>query len=97
MITLTITGCGILSPRKPTIQQGNIIEPTTIEQLHVGMSKQQVRDLMGSPVLTNTFNQNRWEYVYTFQKGKEPRQKQHITIEFKNGNVTRVTKSDLKN
>lgn len=81
--SLLLAGCFLMY--KPTIQQGNIITPDMVEQLHPGLPQEQVRYIMGTPVLQNPLNPNRWDYVYTYQKGSHVRQQQHIALFFSNG------------
>ena len=50
---------------KITIQQGNVITQEMVDQLKPGMTRTQVAFIMGEPVARNTFNENRWDYIYT--------------------------------
>jgi len=50
---------------KITIQQGNLISQEMIDQLKPGMTRTQVAFIMGEPVARNTFNEDRWDYIYT--------------------------------
>ena len=51
------------------IQQGNVISQTMIDKLKPGMTKSQVRFVLGNPVIDDPLNQKRWDYVYTLQVG----------------------------
>jgi outer membrane protein assembly factor BamE len=51
------------------IQQGNVITQNMVNQLHPGLSKRQVRFIMGTPILIDMFHQSRWDYVYTITHG----------------------------
>jgi len=62
-IALATAGCGILY--KQPIYQGNLIEKTAIDQLQVGMDKQQVMTLLGSPSIADPFHHQRWDYTST--------------------------------
>jgi outer membrane protein assembly factor BamE len=57
------------SEYKIDIQQGNVLTQEMVGQLRPGLSKDQVRFLLGTPVLTDIFHANRWDYVYRLQKG----------------------------
>ena len=65
--------CGLAAcsfqPYRIDIQQGNVITQEQIAALKVGMSKEQVRYLLGTPLLTDIFHQHRWDFVYRFEKG----------------------------
>ncbi len=52
------------------VQQGNKLEPQDIEAVGVGMTRNQVRYILGTPVVNNLFDSNRWDYVYYFKKGR---------------------------
>ena len=52
------------------VQQGNKLEPQDIEAVEVGMTRSQVRYLLGTPVVNNLFRDNRWDYVYFFKAGR---------------------------
>lgn len=51
---------------RQNIQQGNAIEKSTLAQVKLGMSKRQVRYLLGTPMVVDLFNPDRWDYVYEF-------------------------------
>jgi outer membrane protein assembly factor BamE len=48
-----------------TVQQGNVITQEMVDKLKPGMTRSQVAYIMGEPILRNTFNENRWDYIYT--------------------------------
>ncbi len=53
-----------------TVQQGNILDESSISQLEVGISKQQAIDILGKPILESPFEDDYWDYVYTFKDKK---------------------------
>src|SRR6201994_93194 len=53
-----------------TIQQGNFLEARTVNQLQVGMTRSQVRYLLGTPMVPDAFDKERWDYLYYFKKGR---------------------------
>ncbi len=77
-----LSGCGsmvdpisaripeVARPYRPDLQQGNWVTRQQVEQLRVGMTREQVRFVLGSPTLTDIFHANRWEYPYVFREGK---------------------------
>lgn len=69
------------------IQQGNIIHPEKVNKLRVGMSKEQVRYIMGSPVLESAFNDDQWDYVYTMRDSRRRFTSQHVGLTFKNNKL----------
>lgn len=64
-IFLLLTACNFVY--RPNLQQGNILNEAAIEQLKLGMDPEQVRYLMGTPVLKATLPKDRMEYVYWYQ------------------------------
>jgi outer membrane protein assembly factor BamE len=67
------------------IEQGNIITPDMTQRLHTGMTEYQVKKVMGTPVLVNTFSDNRMDYVYTFKPGRGKMTEKQITLVFRGG------------
>jgi outer membrane protein assembly factor BamE len=70
--SLVLAGCSFKRPRLPrvhklTVQQGNVINQDMIDKLRPGMSRSQVAFVMGEPVVRNSFNDQRWDYVYTIE------------------------------
>lgn len=86
---LSLASCThILKPYRPPIQQGNVITSKMVQQIKPGMAKAQVAQILGTPVLRDTFNPNTWIYVYTFQPSKGPSKERKLTIYFKNDRVS---------
>ncbi|WP_299734959.1 outer membrane protein assembly factor BamE [uncultured Endozoicomonas sp.] len=67
---------------KIDVQQGNVITQEMINQLRPGMSRAQVQYVMGTPLLEDTFNPNRWDYVYSMQPGGQDREQKNVTLFF---------------
>ncbi|MEY4593295.1 MAG: hypothetical protein RIR18_2190 [Pseudomonadota bacterium] len=79
-LVVAILGSGLVAcsgaPRLITeyridVQQGNVLSQEMVTQLRPGLSMDQVRYVLGSPVLTDVFHANRWDYVYRLQRGLE--------------------------
>ncbi|MCG8324931.1 MAG: outer membrane protein assembly factor BamE [Thiotrichales bacterium] len=77
------------------IQQGNVVDQAMINKLRVGMDKNQVRFIMGTPMLIDPFHDERWEYLFTYQEGGDDRQKRHITLYFDDEKLAYI-KGDIK-
>jgi len=88
-MTLSLSACVY----KIDIQQGNKLDADAIDQIEIGMTRSQVRYLLGSPVVSDTFQENRWDYMYYFKGGraKEPIQ-QWLVIEFEDGRVSAINR-----
>jgi outer membrane protein assembly factor BamE len=91
---ILLTGCGLqlIRPYQPDIQQGNVISEQMAESVRPGMSKEQVRNNLGTPVLVNAFDDNHWGYAYTFQHNGREIIRKNIDVYFQNGRVSRVVK-----
>jgi len=68
-IALSLSACSSWVYRID-IPQGNYLEQKSIDKIQIGMTKEQVKFILGSPVLIDTFDHNTWNYVYRFKSGK---------------------------
>lgn len=73
---------------KVTIQQGNYLEEDMIEKLKPGLTKEQVRYIMGTPLIEDTFNQDQWDYYYNVKLGDEDLRTNHFTVYFEEDKLT---------
>ncbi|HSV78638.1 MAG TPA: outer membrane protein assembly factor BamE [Ramlibacter sp.] len=73
---------GLITPYKVEVVQGNFISREQVEALKPGMSRDQVREVLGTPLVTSLFHANRWDYVFTLKRqGVEPQQRR-LTVYF---------------
>lgn len=72
------------------VQQGNVITQEMLAQLQPGMDKKKVGFIMGAPIIKDTFHNDRWDYIYTFQKGRKQPRKRHVTLFFKDDKLVKV-------
>lgn len=75
---------------KMTVQQGNIITESMVNQVQLGMSPEQVRFLLGTPLLTDMFHTNRWDYIYTIRRGHNPMEIKRLTLWFEDGQLVSI-------
>jgi outer membrane protein assembly factor BamE len=69
-ILILINGCSTFrfpGVHRISVQQGNVISQVMVDKLKPGMTKSQVRYILGNPVIDDSLNQQRWDYVYTLQ------------------------------
>jgi outer membrane protein assembly factor BamE len=66
----------------PVIEQGNIVTPEMVALLEPGMTKRQVRFALGSPMLTDVFHEQRWEYLLTIKRRNEPMEIKRFSVFF---------------
>ncbi|MGS0741173.1 outer membrane protein assembly factor BamE [Glaciimonas sp. GG7] len=81
---------GIFSPYRTNIQQGNFVSKEMISQVKEGMTTDQVSFALGTPLLTDMFHANRWDYVFRLQKGNGEVTSSRVTVYFKDSLVSRV-------
>lgn len=79
---LALAGCSFPGVYKIDIQQGNVVTQDMIDQLRPGMTRRQVRFIMGNPLITDTFHANRWDYLYSIQPGGVERQQERVSLTF---------------
>jgi len=72
------------------VQQGNVIEQDMINKLKPGMDKNQVKFIMGTPLITDSFHSNRWDYVYSMEPGRGERKQRRITLYFEDEKLAYV-------
>jgi outer membrane protein assembly factor BamE len=98
MIKLALRACVLLFAvaaasgcvYKVNIQQGNFLTSETVDQLKEGMTRSQVRFLLGTPMVPDAFDTDRWDYLYVMQRGrlKEP-ERRRLTVFFADDKVAR--------
>jgi len=76
---------------KMDIQQGNVINQDMVNKLRPGMKKTQIRFLMGTPPIADTFHENRWDYLYTHSKaGYDDEKPRRVSLFFENDRLVRL-------
>ncbi|MBV8342791.1 MAG: outer membrane protein assembly factor BamE [Gammaproteobacteria bacterium] len=78
------------------IQQGNYLKGETVDRLEVGMTRTQVRYLLGTPMVPAVFDHDRWDYLYYFQRGRlrKPAER-HLIVYFKDDKVARFDRENV--
>ena len=77
-----LTGCVSLSPYKVAVLQGNIIEDKDLEKLKSGLTKDQVKYLLGTPLANSPLNKDRWDYYYSIRVGETAFVDKKLTLIF---------------
>lgn len=86
---LAIAGSGCVY--RQNIQQGNLLDREQVDQVEVGMTRSQVRFLLGTPMVIDSFDSNRWDYIYSLQRGHSSKvEKRHLVVWFEGDKVTRI-------
>lgn len=85
----------LVSPYKVEVVQGNFVSKEQKDALQIGMPRAQVRDILGSPLVTSVFHAERWDYVFTIRRqGQEPQQRK-LTVFFKGDELAKVESDEL--
>ena len=85
-----LTGCSGLLYRID-IQQGNVVTEEMIVKLKANMTRSQVRFVLGSPLITDAFHHNRWDYVYLFAPGGRVAEEKRLTVFFENDRLIKIS------
>ncbi|MEW7848040.1 outer membrane protein assembly factor BamE [Massilia aurea] len=85
----------VFSPYRPDIQQGNFVSQEMLNQLKVGQSRDQVRFLLGSPLLVDVFHADRWDYPFYLARGNGELTTSRVTVFFKDDVVERFEGGNL--
>ena len=91
-VVLALSACGSLEfpgVYKLTIQQGNIVSQEMIDRLKPGMTRSQVQFVLGNPVLADSFERDRWNYVYTIDIPGQAIIERELIIVFENDRLLR--------
>lgn len=90
-----LTACGgdpywLPRAHKITIQQGNLVNQAQLDRVTIGMERELVRNLIGSPVIETPFQENRWEYVYTQGPSGNSIKARRVSILFEDNKVASI-------
>ncbi len=89
LLPLLLSAC-MLVPHKIEMQQGNFVDQETVAKLKVGMTRSQVRFLLGTPLVTDVFHPQRWDYVYLTGKAGDVRLRGRVAVIFEGDKLVRV-------
>ena len=84
-----------LGPYRPDVHQGNIITQEMVDQLRQGMTREQVRFMLGTPLLTDEFHKDRWDYPYYLNPRTGPVQSRRLTVFFKDNRLERFVSDEM--
>lgn len=83
------------SPHKIEIRQGNLISQEMRERLKPDMTRMQVRALLGTPLVSDPFHANRWDYVYRLEQGGKLVENQRLTLYFEGDRLARIDDGEM--
>ncbi|MEW5709035.1 MAG: outer membrane protein assembly factor BamE [Pseudomonadota bacterium] len=79
-----------LTPYRMDVQQGNVVTQEMVSRLKPGMTREQVRFILGTPLVADPFHADRWDYVYRLEKRGELVEERKLTVIFEEGRLKRV-------
>ena len=91
-----LSGCsfdslvGVVDPYRIDVRQGNYVDQDMVAQLRRGMTRDQVRFVLGSPLVVDMFRKDRWDYVYRFSPGRGEPQQRMIALFFDGDVLDRI-------
>ncbi|TAK91832.1 MAG: outer membrane protein assembly factor BamE [Burkholderiaceae bacterium] len=99
VFALVLSGCeslnsyvpNFIAPHKVEIQQGNVVTPEQVSHLQPGMTRDQVRFLLGTPLLSDIFHTNRWDYLFRLKKSDGSLEEYKLTVFFDENRLRNYT------
>ena len=103
LMCASVAGCGSFSsltgdtfkPYVPEVVQGNFVSKEQRQAISPGMARVQVKDILGTPLVTSLFHADRWDYAFSIRRQGVPPQSFQLTVFFKNDVVSSVDSGDL--
>ncbi len=80
---------------QPEVVQGNFVSKEQVAALQTGMTRLQVRDVLGTPLMTSVFHADRWDYVFTMRRQGVPEQQYRLALFFANDQLTRFEGDEM--
>jgi len=84
-----------ITPYKVEVVQGNFVSKEQVQALKAGISRQQVRDMLGTPLITDVFHADRWDYVFTLKRQGVQEQARRLTLFFKGDTLERFEGDEM--
>jgi outer membrane protein assembly factor BamE len=94
-LLLALSGCSFITPYRVDVLQGNVITREQVAALKPGMAREQVRDILGSPLLASVFHADRWDYVFTLGRTGQVPVRRRVAVFFKDGVLQRHEADEL--
>lgn len=95
-----LPGCSYLKlpeTHRVSVQQGNIITQDMVDQLRPGMTRSQVRFILGTPLIADTFTPDRWDYFYSLKRPNRKELRERLSVQFVNDKLAGLTGDYMPN
>jgi len=86
---------GLITPYRIDVLQGNVVVREQVQALQTGMPREQVRNILGTPLVASAFHDGRWDYVFTFKRQGQPAQLRKVSVFFEGDALQRVEADEL--
>ena len=86
---------GLIKPYRIDVVQGNVVTREQYERVKPGMSRAQVRDMLGSPMVTDVFHTDRWDYIFTIVRPGTPTQRRSVVAIFDGDKLKSISAPEL--
>ncbi len=86
---------GLITPYRIDIVQGNAVTKEQMAVIRPGLTRLQVRDVLGTPLIADPFHADRWDYLFTLRRPGAQEQRRHVVVHFENNVVARVEAPEL--
>ena len=98
LLAILLSGCTswLPEPHHIDIHQGNVIKQETRDQLSLGMTKSDVRALLGNAMLQDPFHPNRWDYIFSLRSDTRELPNSRLTLYFKDNELVEIDDKDFK-
>src|ERR1700678_1813814 len=91
--TVAVTALASACVYRINIQQGNFLDQAAVNQVKAGMTRSQVRYLLGTPLVSDAFDKERWDYIYYLKKGRSRHvDSRRVTVYFDDEKVAKLDK-----
>ena len=96
-ILSTLSACGskLLTVHKIDVQQGNALDAEMVSKLQLGMTKEQVQYVLGSPLINDAFHPERWDYIFLYTPGYGEQERRQLTVIFDRDEVIEIAKDNI--
>lgn len=96
LLTLML-GCGskLLTVHKIDVQQGNALDAEMVDKIKIGMTQEQIQYVLGSPLITDSFHPERWDYIYLFSPGYGEKERRQLTLTFDRDELINIDKHNI--
>lgn len=91
----SLPGLSSIKPYRIDIQQGNFLSAEMVAQLKIGMTREQVRFVLGTPLVTDIFHGDRWDYVFYRELGNGTKERRRLSVFFEDNKLARFTGDNL--